>query len=45
LKEYFIVEPSDKSVVTYYFKNNAFVEQKKAKGKLISKILKKTFNF
>jgi Uma2 family endonuclease len=45
VKEYFIVEPSDKSVITYYLKNNSFVEQKKTKRKLVSKILKKTFSF
>src|SRR3954469_1032291 len=32
VKEYFIVEPSDKSVIAYYLKNNAFIEQKKTKG-------------
>jgi Uma2 family endonuclease len=45
VKEYFIVEPSDKTGITYYLKETGFVEQKKTKGKLASKILKKTFVF
>ena len=45
VKEYFIVDPSDKAVITYYLKEKSFVEQKKSKGKLTSKILKKTFAF
>lgn len=45
VKEYFIIEPSDKSVTFYYFKENAFVEQKKVGGKLVSKVLKKSFPF
>ena len=45
VKEYFIVEPSDKAVITYYLKQSAFVEQKKTKAKIVSKILKKTFTF
>jgi len=45
VKEYFIVEPADKSVITYYLKDKTFIEQKKTKGKLVSKIFKKTFSF
>lgn len=45
VKEYFIIEPSDKSVITYYLREGEFTEQKKTKGKLISKLLKKTFSF
>lgn len=45
VKEYFIVEPSDKSVITYYLKEGKYVEEKKQKGKLVSKILKKSFSF
>ncbi|HRI20335.1 MAG TPA: Uma2 family endonuclease [Panacibacter sp.] len=45
VKEYFIAEPSDKAVITYYLKNGIFEEQKKYKGKLVSKILKKTILF
>lgn len=45
VKEYFIVEPFDKAVITYYFKNGVFEEQKKYTAKLVSKILKKTVSF
>ena len=45
VKEYFTVEPSDKSVVTYYLRDGSFAEHKKTKGKLLSKLLKKTFSF
>lgn len=45
VKEYFIVEPSDKSVITYYLQGEKYVEQKKATGRLASKLLKKTFRF
>jgi Uma2 family endonuclease len=45
VQEYFIVEPMDKSVITYYLKENKYVEQKKQKGKLVSKVLNKTFPF
>jgi len=45
VKEYFIVDPSDKAVITYYLKEKSFTEQKKSKGKIASKILKKTFAF
>ena len=45
VQEYFIVEPSDKSVITYYLKEGKYVEQKKKTGKLSGKVLKKTFSF
>lgn len=45
VKEYFIVDPSNKAVIAYYLKEKSFVEQRKAKGKFTSKILKKTFAF
>ena len=45
VKEYFIVEPFDKAVITYYLKNAVFEEQKKSKGKLVSKLLKKVIPF
>lgn len=45
VKEYFIVDPFDKAVITYYLKNGAFEEQKKYTGKLASKILRKTISF
>lgn len=39
VKEYFIVNPVDKSVITYYLENNRYAEQITQKGKLISKLL------
>lgn len=45
VKEYFIVDPADKSIITYYLKDGTYAEQKKQKGKLASKILKKTLTF
>ena len=45
VKEYFIVEPSDKSVITCYLKDGNFTEQKATKGKLVSRLMKKTFLF
>ncbi len=45
VKEYFIVEPADKAVITYFLKENYFAEQMKTKGKLVSELLKKTFEF
>ena len=45
VKEYFIVDPSDKSVLGYYLKDGKYAEPKKQKAKLTSKILSKTFSF
>lgn len=45
VKEYFIVEPSSKEVITYYLKSKKFEEQKSVKGKIVSGLLKKTFKF
>ncbi|MFT4153361.1 Uma2 family endonuclease [Parafilimonas sp.] len=45
VKEYFIVEPSDKSVLSYYLKDGKYAEPKKQKAKFTSKILRKTFSF
>lgn len=45
VKEYFIVEPSSKQVITYYLKGKKFEEQKAAKAKIVSALLKKTFKF
>ncbi len=45
VKEYFIVTPITKEVITYYLKNNKFVIQESKKGKLKSLLLKKTFSF
>jgi Uma2 family endonuclease len=45
VKEYFIVEPGSKKVTSYYLREEVFVKQPEAKGKLVSKLLKKTFSF
>lgn len=44
-KEYFIVDPSDKSVISYYHDGKKYQLQDSKKGKVKSKILKNTFNF
>jgi Uma2 family endonuclease len=45
VKEYFIVDADDKTVVTYYLKNNKYVLQKSVKGKLKTKLLNTVFTF
>ncbi len=45
VKEYFIVDPQSSEVITWYFNKNKFVKQQSVKGKIKSKILKKTFSF
>lgn len=45
VKEYFIVEPSDKSVLSSYLKEGKYAEPKKQKAKITSKLLNKTFSF
>lgn len=45
VKEYFIVDPSDKLVLSYYLKDNKYTEPKKQKAKFTSKLLGKTFSF
>jgi Uma2 family endonuclease len=45
VKEYFIVDPSDKDVITYYLEGGKFVEQTSQKGKLASKLLQAEINF
>ncbi|SFP56260.1 Uma2 family endonuclease [Parafilimonas terrae] len=45
VQEYFIVEPADKSVLSYYLKDGKYAEPKKQKAKLTSKLLRKTFSF
>ena len=45
VKEYFIVDPKNKEVITYYLKDKNFVKQVSKKGKLVSKLLKKTIVF
>lgn len=45
VKEYFIVDADDKTVITYYLKNKKYELQKSAKGKLKSKLLNSVFTF
>ena len=45
VKEYHIVNQDSKEVITYYFGDKKFVLQETKKGKLKSKLLKKTFSF
>ena len=45
VKEYFIVDPATKEVLTYYLKNKKFEKQAGKKGKVKSLLLKKTFSF
>ena len=45
VKEYFIVQPSTKEVITYYLVKDKFEQSDKVKGKIISKLLKKSFRF
>lgn len=45
VEEYFIVNPADKSVVTYYLENKKYIKQTLKKGKLESKLLKAEITF
>jgi Uma2 family endonuclease len=45
VKEYFIVAPSTKEVISYYYNGSKFEKGAAQKGKIISKMLKKTFKF
>ncbi|MEO8713328.1 MAG: Uma2 family endonuclease, partial [Parafilimonas sp.] len=45
VEEYFIVEPADKTVLSFYLKDGKYSEAKKQKAKFTSKILGKTFSF
>jgi Uma2 family endonuclease len=45
VKEYFVVEPSDKTVLSFYLKDGKYTEPKKQKAKFTSKQLNKTFSF
>jgi Uma2 family endonuclease len=45
VKEYFIIDPDNKEPISYYLVNNKFVKQESLKGKIKSKLLKKTFTF
>ena len=45
VKEYFIVSPSTREVIHYYLKEGSFEKGAVQKGKIISRMLKKTFTF
>jgi len=45
VKEYFVVEPSDKTVLSFYLKDGKYTQPKKQKAKFTSKQLNKTFSF
>jgi Uma2 family endonuclease len=45
VKEYFIVDPSNKGVVSYYMGNKKFETGPDQNGKIVSRMLKKTFKF
>jgi Uma2 family endonuclease len=45
VNEYFIVDPADKLVLSYYLKDSKYSEPKKQKSKFTSKLLDKTFGF
>jgi Uma2 family endonuclease len=45
VKEYFIVDPATKETITWYLTGKKYVKQLSVKGKIKSKLLKKTFSF
>lgn len=45
VKEYFIVEPFSKEVISYHLEKKIYREFSKVKGKIKSKIFRKTFSF
>lgn len=45
VKEYFIIDPDNSEVVTYYSDGAKFILQESKKGKIKSKLLKKSFSF
>lgn len=45
VQEYFIINPADKSVITYYLQNEKYIEQASKKGKLIIKLLNAEISF
>jgi len=45
VKEYFIVAPATKETFTYYHDGKKYIAQESKKGKIKSKLLKKTFSF
>jgi len=45
VKEYFIVDPLTKETIAYYYDGKKYIQQESKKGKIKSKLLKKTFSF
>jgi Uma2 family endonuclease len=45
VKEYFIIDPENKETITWYLSGAKYVKQLSLKGKIKSKLLKKTFFF
>lgn len=45
VKEYFIVDPETKEIITWYLTKEKYVKQPGVKAKLKSKLLRKTFSF
>ncbi|MBS1669482.1 MAG: Uma2 family endonuclease [Bacteroidetes bacterium] len=45
VKEYFIIDPSNKEVFSYFLQGKKFVFQESKKGEIKSNLLKKTFSF
>lgn len=45
VKEYFIVDPSTKEVTSFYLAEKKFMKTPSVKGKIVSRLLKKTFKF
>lgn len=45
VQEYFIVNPANNEVITYYLVDNKFVLQESKNGKIKSKVLQKTISF
>ena len=45
VKEYFIVDPENKETITWYLTGKKYAKQESVKGRIKSKLLKKTFSF
>ncbi|MCF3111105.1 Uma2 family endonuclease [Niabella sp. CC-SYL272] len=45
VKEYFVVNLADKEVITYYFDGKKFILQESKRGRIKSKLLRKTISF
>lgn len=45
VKEYFIVDPENKEIITWYLTGKKYAKQQSVKGKIKSKLLKKTISF